>query len=223
MKKVKILLLVIFGVGLCLTSHAEDAGKLETLFLKGEYEKSVSESDRLIGRNLSNADEVYYLKGLALLKLARFRAARENFEKILSGFKRSKRRFDAEIAIGDSYYLEGNKPAARKIYADVLNRYSADKNIALAHHRLSMCDEKAGSLYSIQVGYFKTRANASRLKDKLSKNGYDSFVESATDDGKQFYRVKVGRYKNEADAKKTASLLKSLGYTTKICIDGSYQ
>ena len=61
------------------------------------------------------------------------------------------------------------------------------------------------------------------MKDKLSKNGHDSFVESATDDGKQFYRVKVGRYKNEADAKKTASLLKSLGYTTKICIDGSYQ
>src|SRR3989338_10663257 len=68
---------------------------IEKLFLEGKYERVVNE-----------AGDLYYIKGLAHLKLNKFKDARESFKKVMSRAARSKDIFDAYIGIGDAYFLE---------------------------------------------------------------------------------------------------------------------
>jgi len=70
---------------------------------------------------------------------------------------------------------------------------------------------------SIQVGCFKNRKNAERLSKKLTKEGYDSYVELPAGSGDRLYRVKIGKFKTETEAENTAFKLRRQGYTTKIC------
>lgn len=224
-------------------SHAEpkkaSMAGLEKLFLEARYDKALSEADRLIDERSSNRDEIYYLKGLSLLKLSRFKEAREAFAKIISKFQMSIRAFDAYVGIGDSYFLEGDMREAIRSYEDLLKKYPDDKNIIVVRNRLEDCRHAKGRAikepflppktsnsnstrtvsFSVQVGYFKTKSNAERLARRLARKNYDSYVDTSSDSRDTFYRVKVGRAASKDEAQKLALKLKTLGYSTKICTD----
>jgi len=46
--------------------------------------------------------------------------------------------------------------------------------------------------FALQVGTFESNANAEKLRDKLRKAGYTTFVHKATSKGKTSYKVRVG-------------------------------
>lgn len=71
--------------------------------------------------------------------------------------------------------------------------------------------------FSVQVGCFKNRKNAEKFAAKLSKEGFDSFVETPRDSSDKLYRVKVGRLDSKKEAEVLASKLKARGYSTKAC------
>ena len=62
---------------------------------------------------------------------------------------------------------------------------------------LSVAKNKEASLYTIQVGAYKTKAYARKLERALIKKGYDAFV---TRSRKNIYRVQVDRFDRKEDA-----------------------
>lgn len=217
-----------------LVCYAKEAtfSRAERMFLEGRYEKAVEEAEALIEARASNRAEVYYLKGLSELKLNKFKDARCDFNEILERYAGSKRSFDANVGIGDSYLLEGNTISAERIYEKVLADYPDDRNITMVRERLSRCGKReaprpqannfskdidAAPDGYIQIGSFKNKDNASKLADKLKRAGYDSYMETGVNSGDTQYKVRVGRGLSERDAEKLASRLKKDGYDTKIC------
>lgn len=71
--------------------------------------------------------------------------------------------------------------------------------------------------FSVQVGSFKNKRNAEKLVSKLSKEGFDSFMEIPVSSSDRLYRVKVGRLDSKKEAEVLASRLKARGYSTRIC------
>lgn len=222
-----LILVLVIQIG----ANAEGAGavsyaSVEKLFLKGDYARAAKGAEELIESSSASRrekEEAGYIKALSLLKTGRFKDARDSFKQFLSKYPKSKRAFDIEIGIGDTYLLEGDVDKAAKIYQDILARYPNDRNIVIVHHRLGDCHKRIGSnektmeYFSIQVGSFKNRRNAERYAAKLSGEGFDSFVETPAASGDELYRVKIGRYQSREEARDLESKLKERGYSTKIC------
>lgn len=77
--------------------------------------------------------------------------------------------------------------------------------------------EASGGNNSVQVGCFKNKKNAEKLRKKLSKERYDSYIELPGSSGDKLYRVKVGRLPTQEEAQSLANRLKRDGYSIKIC------
>ena len=189
------------------------------MFLSGEYAKAVSESDRLIASRASNIDNVYYLKGLALLKSARYKEARENFEKVITKFQRTKRGFDARLGIGDSYLLGGDAGAAIKIYEEMLGRYRDDKNVSLVYHRLGNCYKRLGS-NAKAAEYFDKLKSASPLSFEAKtpsaleiKSGVILKDERQSPSG-GYFSIQAGYFKDRANAERLSRKLSGKNYDT---------
>ena len=71
--------------------------------------------------------------------------------------------------------------------------------------------------FSVQVGSFKKKSNASNLVSKLSARHYDARVESPAGPSDSLYRVRVGRISSKEEAERLAMKLKREGYPTKVC------
>lgn len=239
LKLLIVLSLLAFGCQLS-AAHAESGiTYLEKIFLEGKYAKAVEEAGRLIDARASQADEAYYIKGLSELKLNKFADARKSFESLVNLYPRSKRISDAYLSTGDSYFLEGNKATALVVYNQMLEKFPNDNNALLVQSRIKDCGsrpvisdtesavrvmtkdvpkgESAGFI-SVQVGSFKNKRNAERVADKLSRQGFVSYVE-IPQGSDRLYRVKAGKFQSSRDAEALAVKLKAKGYRTKICSD----
>lgn len=241
--KFKILLILTFALNFCLftfvfllNSYADSGlAQVERLFLEGQYEKCESAAQALTGSRPSKGYEVYYLKGLSELKMNKFNEARQSFQAIIDKYPASPRLIDAQVGIGDSYFLEGRKDIALKNYNEILQNSPGDKNIAIVKSRIKECGSNTAnhgrptveprdiprgeptSGISVQVGSFKNSRNADKLAKKLSMEGFDSFVEIPVGSADRLYRVKVGKLHSTYDAEALAARLKIKGYKTKIC------
>jgi tetratricopeptide (TPR) repeat protein len=70
--------------------------------------------------------------------------------------------------------------------------------------------------FSVQVGAFETKANASRLKDELQRRGYDTEVSEVMMRGKRFHRVRVGRFSRHEEAEWKAERLRTEGFPAQV-------
>ena len=75
------------------------------------------------------------------------------------------------------------------------------------------------ALYTIQVGSFSTRDNASDLKRRLDSKYEDVRIETVQLSGESYYRVRVGRFADRKDAEKTASRLRRDGHRGRVIIE----
>lgn len=62
--------------------------------------------------------------------------------------------------------------------------------------------------YTVQVGAFKKMKDASTLKSRLEKNGYNSYIERTKTGGTSLFKVRVGSFNIRSDAEKIVSSLK---------------
>lgn len=63
----------------------------------------------------------------------------------------------------------------------------------------------AKPIYSVQIGAFKSKANADALAKKYKDKGYDSFVHAGIKDKETIYRVLVGKSENRKEINTLAS------------------
>ena len=52
--------------------------------------------------------------------------------------------------------------------------------------------DKPVQAFALQVGTFENESNAGKLRDKLKKAGYMSYIQAEDKDGKPSYRVRIG-------------------------------
>jgi cell division protein FtsN len=69
--------------------------------------------------------------------------------------------------------------------------------------------KKEKSSFTIQVGSFRSDADAQKLKENLLKKGYDTYVETFEQSGQNiWYRVRVGGFETREKAVETMRILK---------------
>lgn len=73
-----------------------------------------------------------------------------------------------------------------------------------------------GTVYYVQVGAYKVRANADAQLAKLRKDGFDGILKL----NGELYKVQIGAYSIKANAEAMANMLKSKGYSTCITTTG---
>jgi cell division septation protein DedD len=67
--------------------------------------------------------------------------------------------------------------------------------------KVSNTEYTGNEKFTLQVSSSPKEANAYELKDKLRKQGYDAFIETATINGVLYYRIRIGRFNTYEEAK----------------------
>ncbi len=70
--------------------------------------------------------------------------------------------------------------------------------------------------FSVQLGAFKSRENAVRLKSELERRGYSAEVSETIAQGNRLYRVRVGRFSARQEAEQQAERLRNEGFPGKV-------
>lgn len=74
-----------------------------------------------------------------------------------------------------------------------------------------------GTLYKVQTGAFKQKANAQALEKKLKAAGFDTYVVNTGG----YYKVQVGAFSKKANAEAMLAKLKAAGYSDAFITTGS--
>jgi len=219
--------LSIFSAG---TSHArvtaEDLPQIEKMFMQGKYDRVVSEATKLIDARAHGREELFYLKGLSQMRLARYEDARQTFEYMVGRYSRGKRAFDGCIGIGDAYFLEGKYPEAISSYKNALDSYPDHKNASVAYYKIGSAYHKFGSPDKAKEHFDKAKSASplsfeSRMtpKDLESPSGPITAVKSFFRPGSSeksgtgdYFYVQVGYFKNRSNAEGLTEKLKRKGY-----------
>lgn len=222
----------IFVVTQLSLAGASESGSsvVEKYFLEGNYNSAISKSAELIESGSGRKDELYYLKGLSQLKVNKFSDARASFNYIISNYSWSKKVFDARLGLGDSYLLEGDSAKAIVIYNDMIEKYPADKNIAIVYSRLSASYAKTGARNRADSYYAMAKAKAPLSFEAKSAPVVNpqaqipaghAAISSGAGVEKGEYSVQVGSFKSKRNADKMAKRLAARGYESYVEISAS--
>ena len=167
----------------------------DSYFLEGKYNEAIAAYNDALQRfpGNKNSAAVYYKTGNAYQKLGMADKADEYFSKVK---KTSPLSFESNMISKDA------------TVTPVVSTAAPVKEESLSD---------AGDYYYVQAGYFKTKANADKLNEKLHQKGYDSCIAELFKSNALFYRVKVGRFKTRAEAEAMANKLKKDRFMTKVC------
>lgn len=168
----------------------------DSYFLEGKFNEAIPAYNEVLKNfpDHKNNAILYYKIGSSYQKLGINDKANEYFSKVKSISPLS---FESRMISNDI-------PAAPQASAPIPPPEEKEK-------------PDAGDYYYVQTGYFKTKANADRLNEKLRRKGYESYVATLLKSNAAFYRVKVGRFKSKAEAELAAKNLKKDGYMAKVC------
>lgn len=186
-------------------SNIENLSQVEKLFMEGRYERVVAESTRLIDIGSHGREELFYLKGLSLMQLSRFREARDTFSYMIERYPTGKRTFDGYVGIGDAYFLEGKVTEAVAAYNNALKEFPGHKNSSFVKEKLKEANQKIGN--SAPVQYFAP------VKKEIQPQKEAQPIQQSSDEGSYYY-VQAGYFKNKDNAEKLNEKLKAKGYNS---------
>jgi tetratricopeptide (TPR) repeat protein len=172
---------------------------------------TVSQAQRLIDGRSRRIDEIRYLKGLSELKLGRFNDARESFNYIISKYPNSKKVFDAQLGIGDSYMLAGDLDSAAGIYQGMLDKFRSNDNIQIIRSRLASCRNSPG--LTAKTAVVQPRPAATVKAKAVPKVPEELDLIMATG---ELFSVQVGSFKNRSNADRLAQKLAAAGYESRV-------
>lgn len=198
--KISVFLIIFIIISSVSAFAATSAKKLyneaNKFYLKENYNSAFSRCTSILTkhRRSSLKDDANYLAGLCLLKLGRYSEAREYFNNVINQRSKSPLREDAYLSLADTYLLEKNLTKAQK-------------------HKKKL---KESGYYTVQLGSFKKRSNASKLYRKFKKRGYSAYIIESKENGKKLYKVRIGKFKSSSKAKAFVAKLKREGYRPQI-------
>jgi len=194
-----------------------DLDNIKVDILEGDYQSAISEGEKIMAdtQYSPDLDELYYLLGISYLKQGNYLRASDIFEIIIKEFKNSRFKQEAEIGLGDSYFLMGEYAKAEGFYKDFLGSGYAGSFKPQALYKTALCAVKLG----------KTD-EAKEYLEKLNRE-YPSNIDTAVDKdlsgtgGRLYYAVQVGAFSNPENAGGLLGELTRRGYPAYIEETGS--
>lgn len=113
--------------------------------------------------------------------------------------------------LAESYRKKGVWTQARYYFKKIIENYPQSLGTKQAKEIL----RKNLFYFTIQIGAFKNKFNATCLKKELETKGYNAYITTCKTSEGVFYRVRVGQFENIEQAKKIQERLKNT-YPTKI-------
>jgi len=201
---------LLIGMGLMDVAAAQDVPQAEVLFLQGQL-GAVSQrcpGDRLPSRLLPEEETACLLSMRALLQQREFAAARERIAALQGVRGSSEWRAALQLAVGDSYYIEGNWMAAQQAYATATDLARSTPLRPLTLYGLARTTQYLGDLPKarellaevIRVAPWSFEAESAR--------------EILNDDA--YLAVQVGSFHDRNNAVKLLKDLQRQGYTTTL-------
>lgn len=213
------ILLTLAPAGAQQVSRADFTEKINILFMKGDYDSLVRETERnLANQRLGRSEKknVLYFTGLSYMKMEKFGKARSIFSEILE-MRGEEGRQDAYISIADSYFHEGDIDRAIKTYEKVLTIYPRNDRISGVYYNLGLC-YKAKKDSSKANDYFKKVKTYYNTSFEAEKVEYAPIAK-----GPVYYIVQLGAFSSLTNAKKLAKDLRRKKfdyYIQKVTKDG---
>lgn len=88
-----------------------------------------------------------------------------------------------------------------------------DSGIAMVKVEVTKRLKQSDSQYTLQVGSFKERKNATLLKEELDKRYKDIYIVTTKIENTDYYRVRLGYFSSRESAQEMAQRLTEDGYT----------
>jgi tetratricopeptide (TPR) repeat protein len=149
----------------------------------------------------------------------KFNEAIVAYNNALKSFPDHKNSATAYYKIGSSYQRLGINDKANEYFSKVRSASPLSFESKMITKEVSRETEKPNTedYYYVQAGYFKTKANANNLNEKLRRKGYESYIATLLKSNTEFYRVKVGHFKYKEEAEAFARKMTNDGFKTKVC------
>ena len=182
--------------------------KAEQAFVKGDYEEVIAIGNKYVSYGKKSDDELQYIMGRALLKLNRFKEARDCFSKIINQNDSDKFLDNAYIGLADSYYLDGDYEKASENYERAKQYFPDSDSMPIVYYRLGNCYSKLGNGSASKEYYDKLiKCYPDSLEAKLLVREKSDFA---------VYSVQVGSFISWKNAKKLCDELKNKGFDANI-------
>lgn len=183
-----------------------DLSSLKTKMLMGDYKAALAEGEKLIAKD-PHSPELYYLLGLCYLKEGNYLRSSDIFEIIIKEFNGTTFKEEAQMGLGDTYFLRGDLQKAEISYQDVINKNPESKLKAQIYYRLSEVAFKKGDSVLGQE-YLGKIKNSSPYNLEVKQE----LPSLPNNDSAFYYTVQVGSFSKDLNARNVTEKLVSSGY-----------
>jgi len=184
------------------------------VFLKLGLQKEARENFEFVIKNYPRSDlreellfsiaDSYYLAG-------DFKRAEEYYKRLLGNFKATDYASIVYLNLGKALRKQGKWKEADAAFYKVTRSFPLSLEVKEAKSYLAK-----DHFFSVQIGAFAKKDNASKLVNSLKRKGYSVVIEKQYDNEKILYRVKIGRFDTKVMADKEAKKLKKDGFSPRV-------
>ncbi|MBL7151726.1 MAG: SPOR domain-containing protein [Candidatus Omnitrophica bacterium] len=201
------LLSAFLWVGFPAAAYPPNLDVIKVHLLRGDYKSAATEGEKIMeGCDYSpDLDELYCLLAVSYLKDGNYLRASDIFEIILKEFKSSTFTEEAEVGLGDAYFLMGEYDKAGGFYKEFLRHHRGSKFKPQVFYRISLSAAKLGRT-----------EEAKQYLEKLNQEypfNIETTIEKDLGGSKElYYTVQVGAFSNAENAQCLMQELIQKGY-----------
>jgi len=209
----------------------EKAREIFNQLAKDESNPRIAEVYYYLARLSNNPDSsVFYFRkiiqkfpqsryaDIAYLEIAKSSIAKGEYKnatltltELLKNYPETELKEEIQFWLGVSYIESGSREEGIKILKELIRSYPKS---VWTNRALSIIPDTVVHIeyYTVQVGSYRTLANATKCVEELRKNGLKARIVETAVKNDTFYRVWVGEFDSIEEAKALVAKLDSLGY-----------
>lgn len=197
--------------GLVGRTYGLDLDKIKIYILEGDYKSAIIEGEKIMAeaQYSPELDELYYLLGITYLKDDNYLRASDIFEIIIKEFPGSKFEEEAQIGLGDAYFLMQEYDKAIENYQKLIRHNDQSKFKPQAYYRISLSAAKLGNTQ-------EAKQYLERLNQEYPFNIETALQKDLAGRGEFYYTIQVGAFSNAENAKNLIQELIQKGYPAYI-------
>ena len=194
--------------------YAKKAKYLSALsYLKTEHLNQAKQIFRDLREERGGGKERYYLGEANLYYLTEdWERCISTLEQMLSKFPSSSLKAAAYFRLGRCKQKKGVWEGAKYYFTKLLQQFPSSLEAKEAEKIL----EKGEFYFTLQIGAFKKKENAQKMKYYLKEKGYPAYISIFEKDGRELYRLRVGKFNLRKEAEAVRRRLEAEGYKVEI-------
>lgn len=183
----------------------------EEAYLRGDYKSAVTICENIIRffKDLRKLDSVYYLEGLAYLKLKDFENAKGAFNQALTCNPEGDFMGASQLGLADSFLFEEDFGRASILYQGIIKNSSFKNLQASAYYKLAIISKKLGKPEEVS-------SYLNKLKNDFPMSFEAQSIREATENLSESNFIQVGSFKEKQNADNVSYKLRESGYDSLV-------